>query len=245
MTQGGPLSFLRLNNSPRVPSFYGPIVLSAALLLVSIFTEPFWQNFYLIKADSANVTMKMGHWGLCNRMRNTTDFYGPSTFCTSTQSGFNLNFVLNTTGPNQFPLSDNESVLFGTVSNSGIEILTSGQTTLFWLHPIAAIIGFATVVSLACPPRYLGSPESRLFAFQKSGILTILLALIGCIFTFITFFVELAVLISARNNLNDIRGISAGLGNALWFVLPCAILYVPAIASVLLRSTQHNEYQDL
>lgn len=77
--------------------------------------------------------------------------------------------------------------------------------------PTAAIIALSTVLSLLCPPRYLGSPQSRLFAFQKSGILTILLALVSCVMAFIAFFVYLGVLMPAKNRLNDIDGISASM----------------------------------
>jgi hypothetical protein len=54
---------------PRLPSFAGPITLAAALLAVSIFSTPFWHNFYVIRATSADVEMKVGMFGVCNRLR--------------------------------------------------------------------------------------------------------------------------------------------------------------------------------
>lgn len=64
----------RCTSPPRLAdlSFHrstGPCALAAALLCVCLFSEPFWQNFYLVKADSLNVTMKAGAWGVCNRLR--------------------------------------------------------------------------------------------------------------------------------------------------------------------------------
>ncbi|ORY88969.1 SUR7/PalI family-domain-containing protein [Leucosporidium creatinivorum] len=244
MPQPGPLSWLRLNNSPRVPSFAGPCALAAALLCVCLFSEPFWQNFYLVKADSLNVTMKAGAWGVCNRLRNNTNVVGPSTWCTSKMSGYNFNFILNSTGINQFPTEAGDSIILGTTGTDGISILTASTTGLVWVHVIAAILSVLTVVSLILPPSYLGSPESRLFAFQKSGLAPVLLAIVSSVLAFIAFILYLVIILPAKNRLNDIDGISASVGNALWFVLPSSLLYLPALFSVLMRSSR-NEYADL
>ncbi|SCV71481.1 BQ2448_3069 [Microbotryum intermedium] len=247
---------LRLNNSPRVPSFAGPIALAAGLLSVICFSEPFWQNFYILRCDTLNVTMKAGAWGVCTKLRNSTGIIGPDGWCTSKTSGYTLNFVTNSSGVNNWPtflqnpnvstvtpIDDN--VLFGTAGNGGVTVLTSGQTRLLWLQVVAAISTVATVASLACPPSYLGSPQSRLFAFQKSGILPIVLALTAFILAFITFCVTLSISMSARNRLNAIGGgVNAGLGNTVWFTMASSIVMLPAICSVLMRSSP-NEYQDL
>ena len=55
------------------------------------------------------------------------------------------------------------------------------------------------MLSLLFPPRYFGSEQSRLFALQKSGIITILLALAAFVITIVAFAAQLAVAIPARN----------------------------------------------
>lgn len=204
----------------------GPVTLAAALLCVALFSEPFWQNFFLLKADSLNVTMKAGAWGVCTRLRvrslslrkahrtlqtnrarrlglrfdplqNNTGVSGPSTWvslisesvnggggscfcrlprpseplqddiadcsldlqCTSKMSGYDFNFVLNATGINQFvsgrqalerkteltfssfaqPTEANDAILLGTTGVDSISILTSGQTSMVWVHVIGAL----------------------------------------------------------------------------------------------------------
>ncbi|BGP18646.1 hypothetical protein JCM10213_002891 [Rhodosporidiobolus nylandii] len=243
---------LRLNTSPRVPSFSGPVALAAALMLVSIFSEPYWQNFYIVEGKAANTTVKIGAWGACTKFRNTTGITGPHEFCSSKHSGFEFNFVDNTTygGFNNFPVNTtDDATLFG--QNSGLSsesihnIIGSGATNVFWVHVVAAIVVTLCLLSLIVPPSYLGSETSRLFALQKSGIVTILLALAGCVLCLIAFIVEIAVTVPARNKMNALEGISGHMGNIQWFSLPSCIVMLPAIFSVLLRSTVQNEYQDL
>ncbi|GAA5856665.1 hypothetical protein JCM8547_005920 [Rhodosporidiobolus lusitaniae] len=242
---------LRLNTSPRVPSFAGPMALAAALLLVSVFSEPYWQNFYIVEAKALNTTMKLGAWGLCTKYRNTTGIVGSTEFCSSKTSSYEYNFVLNTSdsGVNNFPVNTtDDSTLFGTRSEdseNAVFVIGSGSTSVYWVHVVAAITTTLCVLSLLLPPSYLGSESSRLFALQKSGIITILLALVSCVLALVSFIVEIVVAIPARNNLNAVEGIDASLGNVQWFSLPCFILMIPAIMSVLLRSTLPHEYEDL
>jgi UDP-N-acetylmuramyl pentapeptide phosphotransferase/UDP-N-acetylglucosamine-1-phosphate transferase len=73
----------------------------------------------------------------------------------------------------------------------------------------AAIASVLTVFSLLLPPSYLGSPESRLFAFQKSGLAPVLLAILSSILAFIAFILYLVIILPAKNRLNGIDGISA------------------------------------
>ncbi|GAA6004051.1 hypothetical protein JCM10207_006533 [Rhodosporidiobolus poonsookiae] len=241
---------LRLNTSPRVPSFSGPMALAAALLLVSVFSEPYWQNFYIVQAKAANSTLKLGAWGACTRYRNTTGVTGPTTFCTSHTAGYEYNFVANTSenGVNNFPLVADDATLFGTNSadpDATTFVIGSGATSVYWIHVVAAILALLCMLSLLLPPSYLGSETSRLFALQKSGIVTILLAITSCIIAFIAFIVEIVVAIPARNRLGSVDGIDASLGNVQWFALPSAILMLPAIFSVLLRSTVQTDYDNL
>ncbi|GAA5920359.1 hypothetical protein JCM1841_005584 [Sporobolomyces salmonicolor] len=241
---------LRLNTSPRVPSFSGPFALAAALLLVSVFSEPYWQNFYILEGKSLNTTMKIGAWGACSRPRNNTGIVGPTTFCTSHQSGFTFNFVPNNTadGINQFPLVEDDATLLGTNpadADSAIFIIGPSATSVYWVHVVAAILAILTVLSLVLPPSYLGSEDSRLFALQKSGVVTILLALASLVLTFVAFVCEIAVAVPAAHRLNAIDGIEGKLGNVQWFVLPCFIVMLPALASVLLRASQPHQYSDL
>ncbi|GAA5850373.1 hypothetical protein JCM3766R1_004325 [Sporobolomyces carnicolor] len=241
---------LRLNTSPRVPSFSGPMALAAALMLVSIFSEPFWQNFYVLEGKALNTTIKVGAWGACTRFRNNTGITGPTTFCTSTTSSFNYYYVPNATagGINQFPTVQDDATILGqnaADADSRIFILGSSATGVYWIHVVAAILAVLCVLSLVVPPSWLGSEESRLFAFQKSGVVTILLALSACVLSFVTFIAEIAVAIPARNRLNSINGISGQLGNVQWFVLPSAIVMLPALCSVLIRSSRPHQYSDL
>ncbi|GAA5969543.1 hypothetical protein JCM11641_008151 [Rhodosporidiobolus odoratus] len=241
---------LRLNTSPRVPSFSGPIALAAALMLVSTFSEPYWQNFYIVQGKALNSSVKIGAWGACTRYKNTTGIKGPTEFCTSHKSGFDYNFVLNNSegGINNFPLVKDDATLLGTNADSSdntVSILKSGGTSTYWIHVVSAIVAVSCLLSLLLPPSYLGSESSRLFALQKSGIVTILLALSTCLLCFISFIVELVVAVPARNAFNNIPDITGHLGNIQWFSLPCFIVCIPAIMSVLLRSTVQSEYEDL
>lgn len=238
---------LRLNNSPRVPSFWGPFTLGACLMLVSNFSEPIWNNFYIVKGDALNTTMKLGAWGLCTRLRNTTDVQGPTSFCTPKYAGFDYYVELNSTGIQQFPTVDNADVLLGqsAAPSNRVQIIGSGATSIYWLHVAATIAAAACIFSLILKPKQLGSEESRIFALQKSGILTILLAMTACTLSFVSFIVELVVAIPARNKLNDIPGIDGHLGNIQWFSLPSAGCMLVGILSLLLRSTVQHEYVDL
>ncbi|BGP42288.1 hypothetical protein JCM10450v2_006381 [Rhodotorula kratochvilovae] len=241
---------LRLNTSPRVPSFSGPMALATALLVVSIFSEPYWQNFYIIEGKALNTTIKLGAWGACTKFRNNTGRTGPTEFCTSHLSGYDYFFVPNATagGINQFPTVKDDATILGTnaASSERISIISSGATSIYWIHVAAAITAVLCMLSLIFPPRYFGAETSRLFALQKSGIVTILLALTAFVITIVAFCCELAVAIPARNRLNDASDqITARLGNVQWFVLPCWILMIPALLSVLLRSTVQHQYVDL
>ncbi|GAA6005116.1 uncharacterized protein JCM10292_005574 [Rhodotorula paludigena] len=245
---------LRLNTSPRVPSFSGPMALAAVLLLVSVFSEPFWQNFYIIQGKADNTTLKLGAWGACTRLRNTTDVNGDTVWCTSKLSSYEYYFLPNQTigGVNNFPRGEgrdklSEATILGLDADEDQRIFVIGKsaTSVYWVHVIAAITTVLCVLSLIFPPRYFGTETSRLFALQKSGIITILLALVSCVLALVAFIVEIVVAIPAKNRLDAIDGISAELGNVQWFTLPCFILMIPAILSVLLRSTQQHEYTDL
>lgn len=78
--------------------------------------------------------------------------------------------------------------------------------------PAATILACLTVASLVLSPKQLGSENSRLFALQKSGIVTIILALLSFVVTLVSFCIEIAVAIPARNRLNNAAdGISASL----------------------------------
>ncbi|CEQ40761.1 SPOSA6832_02398, partial [Sporobolomyces salmonicolor] len=239
--------------------------------------------------------------------------------CTSHQSGFTFNFVPNNTadGINQFPLVEDDATLLGTNpadADSAIFIIGPSATSVYWVHVVggsplprsppspfaltnvspshstAAILAILTVLSLVLPPSYLGSEDSRLFALQKSGVVTILLALASLVLTFVAFVCEIAVAVPAAHRLNAIDGIEGKLvsplrdgsalrrvgsdtlrclqGNVQWFVLPCFIVMLPALASVvrllppfcrvslptdlprarshqLLRASQPHQYSDL
>lgn len=179
-------------------------------------------------------------------MQNTTGVLGhnATAWCTPISSGWVYNFVQNTTGPNDFPQTSDADTLFGMTDASAVPILSTAQTSLFWFHPVAAIVTLLCVITTIIPPSYLGSPQSRLFAFQKSGVLTVALGILSAILTVIAFAVLLAIVIPTSNKLNAITGISSRIGNSQWFVLPCFILQIVALLSVLM-SPSKNEYQDL
>ncbi|GAA5954781.1 hypothetical protein JCM8115_005526 [Rhodotorula mucilaginosa] len=238
---------LRLNNSPRVPSFWGPFTLGAVLMLISNFSEPIWQNFYVIRGTALNTSVKVGAWGVCTRLRNTTGVNGPTTWCSDKHVGYTYYVELNTTGIQQFPTIDDDATLLGTNASptNRVEIIGSGATSIYWIHVAATIAGGLAVLSLILKPKQLGSEDSRLFALQKSGVVTILLAITASLLSFISFIVELAVAIPARNRLNDVPGVTGHLGNIQWFSLPSSLVMLVGILSVLLRSTVQHEYVDL
>ncbi|KAL8290451.1 hypothetical protein RQP46_002709 [Phenoliferia psychrophenolica] len=248
-------TMLKTRSSVRNPSFFGPFALAAALLLVTCISEPIWQNFYILEAKSLNTTMKMGAWGVCTRLR-----------CTPKMSGYTLKFVENTTGINQFPTgNDDEGFLLGLNSVDAIPILSSSQTSVFWLHVVgthitlvdsqkvrsltrllvvlaprfaAAVLTAACVGSLVLPPTYLGNEDSVLFKIQKSGLITAGLAVLAFLITIVTFAVELAIIVPAKDRLNAIEGIHAQWGNIEWYAFPSALLMLAAIASVLMAPSK-------
>ncbi|KAM0755420.1 hypothetical protein T439DRAFT_375788 [Meredithblackwellia eburnea MCA 4105] len=228
---------LKTKTSVRVPSFFGPFAVAAGLLTVACFSEPFWQNFYILEARALNTTLKAGAWGVCTKLRNTTGVNGPTSWCTSKTSGYALNVAINATGITQFPTIQDDTTLLGLNAENYVAILSSSDTGKLWLHVIAAIVTILTVASLATPPSYLGSERSALFKLQKSGMVPVLLGAVAFVLTFVTFAVDLAVIIPAKNKLNSIDGISASWGNLPWFALPSFLLMIPAFASVLMSAS--------
>lgn len=101
--------------------------------------------------------------------------------------------------------------------------------------PSAAITSVLCVLSLIFPPRYFGTETSRLFALQKSGIITILLALVSFVLALVTFIVEIVVAIPAKNRLDAIEGISAELVRFLQMLMRC--IRAGAYAVALYRAT--------
>ncbi|KAL8293216.1 hypothetical protein RQP46_000910 [Phenoliferia psychrophenolica] len=187
--------------------------------------------------------MKVGAWGVCTRLRNNTGVNGPSTFCTSKIAGFSLNYVENSTGINQFPLVADDATLLGLNSQGAIPILASGATSGLWLHVVAAIVTVMTVISLIVPPSYLGTESNVFYRIQKSGMLTIALGVVSFILAFVTFCVDLSIIIPARNRMNAIEGISAKMGNVQWFTLPSAVLMLPAFFSVLMTASPSKDFE--
>lgn len=98
------------------------------------------------------------------------------------------------------PLADTTSV---------VPIWSSGQTSLQWLHILAAIFALLNVLSLFVPPRWINGGKGKLADFQRSGILTLVLSVISMIFTIVAFACVFTIVLNGKSALNAIEGISA------------------------------------
>lgn len=229
------------HRSVRSPAFYGPVALATALTCVSLFSDPLWSQFHLIEAQALNTTMEVGAWGACIRLRNTTGVVGPTKWCSSSTTGYNLYVSLNDTVFYNFPtgVADTGVVLGSTIPEGSvrqIEILSSSKTSLVWFHVIAALALLAATFSLITPPRWINGGKGKIADLQRSGIITLILGAVGFVFAIIAFAMLFTVVTSGRDKFNTIEGIKAGWSStcSMWFVLPSAIVMIPAYLSVLL-----------
>ncbi|KAK9900678.1 hypothetical protein P389DRAFT_166131 [Cystobasidium minutum MCA 4210] len=230
------------HRSVRSPAFYGPVTLAAALTTVSLFSTPVWSQFGLLEAKALNTTLLVGGYGACIKINNNTGLIGPDRFCSDNNLGFTLNVNMNDTFFTNWPTGQDltSAQILGTQpyadTTSVVPILSSGQTSLQWLHIITAIFALLNVLSLFVPPRWINGGKGKLADFQRSGILTLVLSGITMILAFVTFACVFSLVVSGKNALNAIEGISANWPSsaAFWFILPSGILFIPALLVVLM-----------
>lgn len=113
------------------------------------------------------------------------------------------------------PLADTTSV---------VPIWTSGQTSLQWLHILAAIFALLNVLSLFVPPRWINGGKGKVADFQRSGILTLVLSVISMIFTIVAFACIFTIVLNGKSALNAIEGISAKWPSSAAFWVSFSIL---------------------
>ncbi|KAL7004094.1 hypothetical protein EMMF5_006360 [Cystobasidiomycetes sp. EMM_F5] len=218
----------------------------------------------LVEAHALNTTMTIGAWGACVRIDNTTNVYGPTSFCSKTAPGFNLFINMNETNHFYNWVSHIQKMMTAlgaadvidwqnttrnyTTSNDilginqpigtvqAIKVVSASSTYYGFIHLIAALCLVAATASLIVPPRWISGGKSSLANFQRSGILTLILGAIGFIMTLVAFGCYFTFVSSTKSALNKINGISAGYSNSnvIWFLLPSAIVIIPAYLVILL-----------
>ena len=100
-----------------------------------------------------------------------------------------------------------------------VPIWSSGQTSIQWLHIITAIFALLTFASYVVPPRWIKGGKGKFADFQRSGILTIILAVISFIMSIVSFAAIFSTVLSAKKALNAIDGINASWpGSAAFWV---------------------------
>jgi hypothetical protein len=171
-------------------------------------------------------------------MQNLSTNVGPDKWCTSATSGFELFVNLNDTvfynfvrlpldpawliqltrEPLSQPTGSGNDNLLGITQPAGtiqqIQVVKSSQTGLAWLHVVTALIALSVVLSLIIPPSWIGGGKSGLAQFQRSGILTLILAGFSFIMCIVTFALYYNMVTTIRDSLNAIPGIRAGWSNS-------------------------------
>ena len=99
-----------------------------------------------------------------------------------------------------------------------IKIISSGSTYYGFVHIIAMVCMLLTTASLIVPPRWINGGKGALANFQRSGILTLILGIVGLITTFASFGVYLTFALGVKSAVSKINGLSFGFGpsNSLW-----------------------------
>lgn len=87
------------------------------------------------------------------------------------------------------------------------------------MHIITAIFCILTVLSYVVRPAWIQGGKGKLADFQRSGILTLVLAAIAFVFEIITFACIFTIVVNGKSALNAIDGISASWpGSAAFWV---------------------------
>lgn len=184
-------------------------------------------------------------------IQNTTNVYGPTSFCSKTAPGFNLFINMNETNHFYNWVSHIQKMMTAlgaadvidwqnttrnyTTSNDilginqpigtvqAIKVVSASSTYYGFIHLIAALCLVAATASLIVPPRWISGGKSSLANFQRSGILTLILGAIGFIMTLVAFGCYFTFVSSTKSALNKINGISAGYSNSnvIWVSQTC------------------------
>ncbi|MBW0542470.1 hypothetical protein O181_082185 [Austropuccinia psidii MF-1] len=251
--------FLVPRTSLRSPAFFGPVTIGAALMVASIFTAPFDDDFSLVKLKDPTFYGTLGLWGACSRyhQENATTanpfatLTGNATIdaiihnsgkhrgCSSAAYGWSFSVPVNNTGLAGMPLP-NSTLGFNmdsSVDSDGltwVQVMSKSQSQVLIVHVVAGLLATLGLLLLIIPYKPLESSMPGLYKFLKAGSLSLVLIILSAITSLIAFIVSLTVAKSVQNNINSIGngdGLNASLGNIMWFSLAGLILFIPSIWS--------------
>ncbi|CAD6564078.1 MAG: hypothetical protein CYPHOPRED_001951 [Cyphobasidiales sp. Tagirdzhanova-0007] len=198
--------------------------------------------------------MQIGEWGACisingAALQNATNHH--DKFCSKVTNNFDIYLNLNDSRFfTNFPITADSDTILGYTKPAGtiqsIQILSKSQTSIAFLHLVTALIALLCVGSLIVPPRWLHGGKSSLAQVQRSGIISLVLGAIAMVLAFATFVVLIVIVQSGKKKFNAVPGITATWSSSFigWFLLPSAILYIPAFLSVLLPTYVRPVEQD-
>jgi len=173
-------------------------------------------RFYSTKTGQPSTSiatdLRFGVWGVCANsvldeptlFTNDGDCYGPR-----------LGYVV-----------PEDIISLTGYSTSVVDDVLKGLLVILVLHPIAAGLSFATLVS------------SLFLASHKLSILALVLAIITAIVTTVVFAVDLALVIVAKSQVSNLQGLEFAIqwGPAPWMGLAAAILTWLAVIALSARA---------
>lgn len=245
--------------SLRSPGFIGPVIVATALVVASIFTAPWDDDFSVIKLSDPTFVGFVGIWGACTRYHAdnattanpTATLTGNITFdamlhgmgknkgCSPAGVGWTFSLPVNSTGLAGIPLP-NSTIGFNvdpsenTNDQVWIQVMSSSQSHLLITHAIAGILATLGLLLLLIPYKPFEKTSPSLAKFVKTGSVSLILVALGAVSCMVSFFITLLTAIKVRNTINQIGdggGAQASLGNIFWFSIAAFCLTVPSLWS--------------
>lgn len=245
--------------SLRSPGFVGPVVVATALVVASIFTAPWDDDFSVVKLSDPTFVGFVGIWGACTRYNAynattanpTAALTGNATFdailqhmgknkgCSGPAVGWTFSVPVNSTGLAGIPLP-NSTIGFNVAPSENtndqvwVEVMSSSQSHLLVTHAIAGVLATLGLLLLLIPYKSFEKSSPSLAKFLKVGSVSLVLVTLGAISCLVSFFLTLFTAIKVRNNINQIGGgggAQASLGNIFWFSIAAFCLTIPSLWS--------------
>jgi len=245
--------------SLRSPGFVGPVFVATALVVASIFTAPWDDDFSVVKLSDPTFVGFVGIWGACTRYHAynattanpTAALSGNTTFdailartgknkgCSGPGVGWTFSVPVNSTGLAGIPLP-NSTIGFNVAPSENtndqvwVEVMSTSQSHLLVTHAIAGVLATLGLLLLLIPYKSFEKSSPGLAKFLKVGSVTLILVTLAAISCLVSFFLTLLTAIKVRNNINQIGGgggAQASLGNIFWFSIAAFFLTIPSLWS--------------
>ncbi|EFP79811.2 uncharacterized protein PGTG_06132 [Puccinia graminis f. sp. tritici CRL 75-36-700-3] len=245
--------------SLRSPGFIGPVIVATALVVASIFTAPWDDDFSVIKIQDPTFVGFVGIWGACTRYNAdnattanpTATLTGNSTLdamihnsgknrgCSRPGFGWTFSLPVNSTGLAGVPLP-NSTIGFNvdqsenTSDQVWVEVMSKSQSHLLVTHVLAGIMATVGLLLLLIPYKPFEKTSPSLAKFIKTGSVSLILVALGAIASLVSFVLTLMTALKVRDTINQIGGgggTHASLGNIFWFSIASFCLCVPSLWS--------------